>query len=125
MIIAPESIVSIFERRKHPRVSVTLTAEVVESEGTVHPLRTGDLSLGGMKCYISRFFPETTLLSVRLEIPMPDGKEWVSMEGVVIRSEALTTKESEKYCVAIHFTYIHEEVRKQLSNYLKDLGVTS
>jgi c-di-GMP-binding flagellar brake protein YcgR len=108
------------ERRQHPRVLAHLTVETAGPEGTELTLVTGNLSLGGFKCRVSRYIPKTTHLTVKLELPFAERAEWLTAEGEVVRVKPQEPVEGRNdYHLALQFTRIHDRDRQLLGRYLE------
>jgi c-di-GMP-binding flagellar brake protein YcgR len=108
------------ERREHPRVPAHLTVETTGPEGTELTLVTGNLSLGGFKCRVSRYIPKTTRLTVKLDLPFHERPEWLTAEGEVVRVEPQEPIEGRTdYQLALQFTRIHDRDRQLLGRYLE------
>ena len=108
------------ERREYPRVPAHLTVETTGPEGTELTLVTGNLSLGGFHCRVSRYIPKTTRLTVKLELPFHERSEWLTAEGEVVRVRPKEPVEGRNdYRLALQFTRIHDRDRQLLGRYLE------
>ncbi|UCF80226.1 MAG: PilZ domain-containing protein [Acidobacteriota bacterium] len=108
------------ERRQHPRVPAHLTVETAGPEGTELTLVTGNLSLGGFHCRVSRYIPKSTHLTVKLELPFPERSEWLTAEGEVVRVKPQEPVEGRNdYRLALQFTRLYGRDRQLLGRYLE------
>jgi len=101
------------ERRKTIRFKKSFPFTIRCDEGEILT-QTKDISVSGAYCHVDKYMPLMTKLLIT--IGLPDTKEDLHCEGVVVRvEEAVPTG----YNMAIFFSEIAEEDREKLNRYLQ------
>jgi len=110
------------ERRRDPRVSLSLLAKLYLSSGNLPSsaetieAETENLSRSGVYCRLRRELPEYTKLDIVLELPLKGEKYvLVQCQGIVVRS--LRGKEGNFYA-AIFFSRMDDLDRYTLEKYI-------
>ena len=114
------------ERRKHQRAKGQLPLKIADKTFDIIT-ETLNLSPTGMYCRTTRSLPLMSKIEVVLLVPIKwNGKETKKMrcEGVVVRTEPVLLKDTEKahYNIAIFFTKISKKDQKMVGSYV-DSGI--
>lgn len=110
------------ERRKHQRAKTKLPLKIADNSFDVIT-ETVDISSAGIYCRITRLLPLMSKIEVILLMPAKSNAKQakkISCKGVVVRSEPIILKDTEKahYNVAIFFTDISKKDQKIIDIYL-------
>lgn len=110
------------ERRRHQRAKRQLPLKIADKSFDVIT-ETVDVSPAGMYCRVTRLLPLMSKIDVVLLVPVKNnGKETRKMrcKGVVVRSEPVILKDTEKahYNIAIFFTEISKRDQKTIEDYV-------
>lgn len=107
------------EKRRHPRVAKRIRVRS-RFEGAVE-LETVDLSVGGLSCTAPMSLPLMTKLALSLSLPHnggSDSEQVIEGEAVVVRSEPSTSSHEPGYRIALFFSRMEEDHRRNLVEYL-------
>ncbi len=109
------------ERRRHPRVKKELALKVA-TDGYDFSTQTKDLSCIGAYCYVDKFIPPMTKLSVKLMLPAEtvenNSTQKVQCKGVVVRTDACPPG---GFNIAIFFNQISVRSKDKISQYVNRL----
>jgi hypothetical protein len=107
------------EKRRHPRVSESLTIRAVNEGGMA--FQTINLSAGGLFCTSPRYIAPMTRLSLMMEVPLPhDDPARIEGEAVVVRTEPDSPQPPQAggYRVALFFSRLADDDRRALQVFL-------
>jgi len=107
------------EKRRHPRVSESLTIRAVHDGGVA--FQTINLSAGGLFCTSPSFIAPMTRLSLMMEVPLPDDDPArIEGEAVVVRTEPAAPVPAHQggYRIALFFSRLAEDDRLALQAFL-------
>ena len=107
------------EKRRHPRVSESLTIRAVHDGGVA--FQTINLSAGGLFCTSPRFIAPMTRLSLSMDVPRShDDPARIEGEAVVVRTEPETPVPSHQggYRIALFFSRLEDDDRRALQTFL-------
>jgi hypothetical protein len=107
------------EKRRHPRVSESLTIRAVHDGGVA--FQTINLSAGGLFCTSPRFIAPMTRLSLMMEVPLPDDDPArIEGEAVVVRTEPEAPAPAHQggYRIALFFSRLADDDRRALQTFL-------
>jgi hypothetical protein len=106
------------EKRRHPRVSESLTIRAVDG-GLA--FQTINLSAGGLFCTSPQFIAPMTRLSLAMDVPLPnDEPARIEGEAVVVRTEPESPQPAHRggYRVALFFSRLADDDRRALQTFL-------
>ncbi len=103
------------ERRRAPRAQGNFPIQLTQrAEG-----RSGnvvDISENGLCCTYPEAIQEMTLVNIDLQLPT--GKDSHTVQGAVVRCEKRRNVSPATYEVAVYFTDLAPEIRKELRDYV-------
>ncbi|MBU1852826.1 MAG: PilZ domain-containing protein [Candidatus Omnitrophica bacterium] len=110
------------ERRKHQRTKRQVPLKIADKTFDVIT-ETVDMSPSGIYCRITRLLPLMSKIEVVLLLTSKSNRRHtrkIRCQGVVVRSEPIILKDTEKahYNVAIFFTSISKRDQKTIASYL-------
>lgn len=109
---------NITERRRYPRIKKELPVKIKTDEYDF-VTQTKNLSCIGAYCYVEKYIPPMTKLSIMLLLPTEsnkeDSNEKVQCKGVVVRTEANLPK---GFNIAIFFNDISQRNKDKISQYV-------
>ena len=110
------------ERRKHQRVKKQVPLKIADKTFDIIT-ETVDISPSGIYCRITRLLPLMSKIEVILLLPSRSNKRQakkIRCQGVVVRSEPVILKDTEKahYNVAIFFTAISKRDQNAIASYV-------
>ncbi|MHC4933350.1 MAG: PilZ domain-containing protein [Planctomycetota bacterium] len=108
------------ERRRHPRVSISLPLRLTMGDSTVESL-IQDLSSSGIRFRIPKPLPLLSRVQIALELPEPElagASSSLALTGVVVRCDRIVPGDSLPYDAAIYFDEISRRARGQLDQFL-------
>ena len=111
------------ERRRCPRLEKNLPLKISCDDFDI-VTETKNLSCLGAYCQINKFLEPLTKLKIVLLLPFKDKKnvltKKVSCQGVVVRTEAIPSKNN-LYNIAIYFNDIQKKEINKISEYVNSL----
>lgn len=106
------------ERRRYPRIQKELPVKI-STKGYDFATQTKNISCIGAYCYVDKYIPPMTKLSVMLLFPLePKEKktaEKVQCKGVVVRTESNLPQ---GFNIAIFFNEISQRNKDKISQYI-------
>lgn len=110
------------ERRKYQRAKRQLPLKIADKTFDIIT-ETVDISSAGIYCRVTRFLPLMSKTDVVLLVPAKGNDRKmrkIRCKGVVVRSEPIILKDTEKahYNIAIFFTDISKRDQKLLESYV-------
>ncbi len=104
------------ERRRHPRAKGEFPVTINAANGRIQA-RVRDLSSSGICFFLEQPMPEMTAVRIDLEIPVNGKSQKISGDGAVVRCQRIADG-IEHYEIAVFFTYLSEESREHLLQYV-------
>ena len=106
------------ERRRHPRVDVSLALRLTIGDSTVET-EISNLSNSGIRFRTPSALPLLSRVQIALELPESDGASTpIAITGVVVRCDQIPGGEPTPYDTAIYFEDLSERARGQLSQFV-------
>jgi c-di-GMP-binding flagellar brake protein YcgR len=108
------------EKRKRPRAGGGFDLVLCTDEtGPTKRVRVRDISSSGVSCHLDARVDEMTQVRIDLHIPQNGSLHQVSAEGAVVRCREIPENTpDEKYEIAIFFTGISDDGRKNIERYV-------
>ncbi|MBI5197268.1 MAG: PilZ domain-containing protein [Nitrospirae bacterium] len=117
-----------FQRRRYPRIDVTLPVEYVSlsdqpGETVARQVVTQNISSGGLLLILTEFFPEASRLKLRIYLPAatssPPGLVTIESEVRVVWTEVRTGLEQNEYRCGVLFTQIEDRDLEKVRDFIK------
>jgi len=107
------------ERRKHPRIDVSLPLRLTISDNTVET-RITNLSSSGIRFRTPDALPLMSRVQIALELPHTEAgpASPLAITGVVVRCEELADAATAPFDRAIYFDDLSDRARSQLAQFV-------
>ncbi len=105
------------ERRRHTRARADWPIRLALADGE-HEARVRDVSRAGVSFFLDRPLPLMTRMRIDLELPVADGRRFVSGNGAVVRCEKISAR-LDHYEIAVFLQELAEPDADALQNYVE------
>ena len=110
------------ERRRWPRAEADWPIKLSLADGE-HEARVRDVSRAGVCFFLDRPIPLMTRVRVDLELPVEDGRRYITGDGAVVRCEKISAR-LDHYEIAVFLQHMADPDAEALQRYVATVKQT-
>jgi len=104
------------ERRKFPRVRISVEVEAKHSDWPLIKAKSSDISVGGIRLFLPNKLPKGKVMELEVSLPFPP----VVTHGKVVWIKEVKTKEGKFFQTGIEFTELKPTDKAKIEAFIRD-----